>query len=91
MDEDKLKHSLAVARKMIEIATKRGLTPEQILDCYVIGFVHEIGSEFCNGNKEKINKISGGLLRHANFKYWEEIYGTKKLPTVFSISLKVFP
>ena len=43
MDEDSLKHSLAVARKMVEIAKNKGLSTEDIEKCFAIGFNHDIG------------------------------------------------
>ena len=36
MDEDRLKHSLAVARKMVEIATSLNLSDEDIKKCFII-------------------------------------------------------
>lgn len=34
MNENRLKHSLAVARKMVEITTKKGMTDEDIKNRY---------------------------------------------------------
>lgn len=73
MDEDRIKHSFAVARKMKQIAIDLGLNDEEINDCFVIGFTHDIGYEFAT-NKMGHNKIGGEILKRNNFKYWKEIY-----------------
>ena len=72
MDENRLKHSIAVARKMVEIAKSKNLSDEDIKNCFIIGYNHDIGYEFTkNGNNH--NTIGGEILRN-NFKYWREIY-----------------
>lgn len=73
MDEDRLKHSLAVARKMEEIAKTLGLSEKEINDCFVIGLNHDIGYEFVT-NKIEHNKIGGEILKRNKYKYWREIY-----------------
>lgn len=72
MDEDRLRHSIAVARKMVEIAKSKNLSDEDIKNCFIIGYNHDIGYEFTkNGNNH--STIGGEILRN-NFKYWREIY-----------------
>lgn len=72
MDEDRLRHSIAVARKKVEIAKSKNLSDEDIKNCFIIGYNHDIGYEFTkNGNNH--NTIGGEILRN-NFKYWREIY-----------------
>ena len=72
MDEDRLRHSIAVARKMVEIAKSKNLSDEDIKNCFIIGYHQDIGYEFTkNGNNH--NTIGGEILRN-NFKYWREIY-----------------
>ena len=73
MDEDRIKHSLAVASKMVEIAKKNNLNEEDIKNCFVIGFNHDIGYEFCIDKMEH-NKIGGEILKASGFKNWKEIY-----------------
>lgn len=73
MDEDRLKHSLAVARKMAEIARLRNLSEVQIKECFIIGYNHDIGYEFTNSSIDH-NIIGGGILKNNGFKYWKEIY-----------------
>lgn len=73
MDEDRLKHSLSVARKMVEIADKMNLNENEKEICFLIGYNHDIGYEFTDNN---INHgiVGGKILKMAGFKYWREIY-----------------
>jgi len=73
MDEDRLKHSLAVARKMVEIAKANKMSNIEIENCFAIGYNHDIGYEF---DKDGVNhnKIGGEILKRNGFKYWREIY-----------------
>ena len=73
MDNDRLIHSLSVARKMVEIATSYNLTDEEINNCFIIGFNHDIGYEFTN-NGINHNIIGGEILRKSGFKFWKEVY-----------------
>ena len=43
MDEDRVKHAIAVARKMIQIAKDIGLSENEINDCFIIGYNHDVG------------------------------------------------
>ena len=73
MDEDRIKHSIAVARKMVEIAKNKNLSEKEINDCFIIGYNHDIGYEFAN-NKLEHNIVGGEFLRNAGFKYWKKVY-----------------
>ena len=73
MDNDRLKHSLAVARKMVEIAKLNGLLENEIANCFVIGYSHDIGYEFAKDGINH-NKIGGEILKQTGFKYWKEVY-----------------
>ena len=73
MDEDRIKHSLSVARKMIEIAKSNQLSDEEIKNCFIIGYLHDIGYEFTENGIDH-NIIGGEILKNNNFKYWKEIY-----------------
>ena len=66
MDEDRLKHSLAVARKMVEIATSLNLSDEDIKNCFIIGYNHDVGYEFTK-NGINHNIIGGEILKNSNF------------------------
>lgn len=73
MDKDRIKHSLSVARKMVEIAKAKKLSEEEIEICFVIGYNHDIGYEFTEGGKDH-NKIGGEILKKQEFPYWKEVY-----------------
>ena len=68
MDKYRLEHSIAVARKMVEIAEKMNLTESERKICFLIGYNHDIGYEFTE-NGINHNKIGGELLRKSGFKY----------------------
>ena len=73
MDEDRLKHSLSVARKMVEIAKEKNMTEEEIMNCFVLGFVHDIGYEYSNNGVEH-NIVGASLLKDTGFKFYNEVY-----------------
>jgi len=73
MDNDRLKHSYAVAKKMMDIAKEYNLSEEDIMNCFLIGLIHDIGYEFTT-NGINHNKIAGQLLKDNGFKYWQEVY-----------------
>ena len=73
MNNDRLNYSFSVARKMMDIAKNKNLTEEEINNCFLIGFNHDIEYEFTiNGVNH--NFISGEILKRSGFKYWKEIY-----------------
>lgn len=72
MDESRLKHSLAVARKMVEIGKEYNLNDSELQDLFVLGFNHDIGYEY--GNNSNHAHIGGEILKRNNYKYWKEIY-----------------
>ena len=71
---DRIKHSLAVARKMKKIVNEN---PNEYIaspdDAFIIGILHDIGYEFVDDQKKHAHK-GGVLLREQGFKYWREIY-----------------
>ncbi len=71
---DRLKHSLAVATKMKKMAKidqkKYPVDPNEM---FVLGFLHDIGYEFSEVQKEHSHK-GGEVLRKQGYKYWKEIY-----------------
>lgn len=72
MDQDRLNHSIAVARKMVEIGKKHNLDDEQLQELFLLGYNHDIGYEF--GNNENHRIIGGNILKQSNYKYWREVY-----------------
>lgn len=83
MNNDRLNHSLSVARKMMDIAKNKNLTEEEINNCFLIGFNHDIGYEFTiNGVNH--NFIGGEILKRSCFKYWKEIYSHGEIDIEYS-------
>ena len=72
MNYDRLKHSLAVARKMVSIGKNKGLSEEQLQELFILGYNHDIGYEF--GTNENHSIIGGNILKQSNYKYWQEVY-----------------
>ena len=72
MDQDRLNHSIAVARKMVEIGKEYNLKDNELQDLFVLGLNHDIGYEF--GNNENHRIIGGKILKQSNYKYWQEVY-----------------
>ena len=72
MDNDRLKHSYAVANKMVELGKEKNLLDEQLQELFLLGYLHDIGYQF--GTNENHNMIGGNLLRNSNYKYWKEVY-----------------
>lgn len=72
MDNNRLNHSLAVAKKMVEIGKNYSLKYDELRDLYVLGFNHDIGYEY--GNNSNHAHIGGKILKRNNYKYWKEIY-----------------
>ena len=72
MDNNRLKHSLEVANKMIELGKAEELSKEQLQDLFLLGYIHDIGYQF--GNNETHNVTGGTILKRNNYKYWKEVY-----------------
>ena len=72
IDDDRLKHSYAVGRKMVEIGKKYKLSDFELQELFVLGLNHDIGYEF--GNNSNHNIIGGKLLKENNYQYWQEEY-----------------
>ena len=43
IDNNRLNHSLAVAKKMIEIGKEYNLNDDELQDLFILGFNHDIG------------------------------------------------
>lgn len=72
INNDRLNHSIAVARKMVEIGKKYNLNDSELQDLFVLGFNHDIGYEL--GTNENHSVIGGNILKQSNYKYWREVY-----------------
>jgi hypothetical protein len=73
MDENRLKHSYAVAKKMIEIGKEKNLSDEELEDLYLLGFNHDMAYHFTEYGKDH-NIIGGEILKRNGYKYWKEVY-----------------
>ena len=83
MDSDRLKHSLAVANKMVKIGQEKGFNDIQLQELFVLGYNHDIGYRFAT-DKSKHNIVGGEILKSANYKYWQEIYNHGNPSTNYS-------
>ena len=69
MDYDRLKHSLMVARKMVEIGTQRGMDEEELRKLFILGYNHDIGYEFGDNHE-----LSGAdALASVGFDFVDEV------------------
>ena len=73
MDFDRLKHSISVGRKMIEIGKEKDLTELELKELFLLGYNHDIGYEFSDKGINH-NVIGGEILKENGFKYWQEVY-----------------
>lgn len=73
MDNDRLKHSISVARKMVEIGKNYNLSDSELQELFILGFNHDIGYEFSNVGLDH-NVIGGNILKENGYKFWQEVY-----------------
>ena len=71
---DRLKHSIAVARLMENLArTKIGWSDEKSKEMFTLGFLHDIGYEYAK-KQEEHSYIGGEILKKVGYMYWREVY-----------------
>lgn len=89
ISENKLKHSLGVARFMQQYAEEKLLNPDLAREFFVLGYLHDIGEEFAYDKKDHAH-VGGNILKAQNYKYWKEVYyhGDPKSPYT-SVALMV--
>ena len=73
MNFDRLKHSLAVANKMVEIGKKINLDESNLQHLFILGYNHDIGYDFTS-NILYHNIVGGNILKQNGYKYWKEVY-----------------
>lgn len=74
MTNDRLKHSLSVAKKMKEIVKgKKQIYKFSPDEAFILGMLHDIGYEFCITQEEHAH-IGGEVLKNQGYKFWKEIY-----------------
>lgn len=69
MDFDRLKHSLGVGRKMVEIGRERGMREGELRKLFVLGFNHDIGYEF--GDRHEVDGAE--VLEECGFRFADEV------------------
>lgn len=74
ISDDRLLHVRGVARRAREIARDVfGWDDAACRDMFTLGFVHDIGYEYAEDQRDHEN-IGGAILRETGFKYWREVY-----------------
>ena len=73
MDLDRLKHSISVGRKMMEIGKEKNLADFELKELFLLGYNHDIGYEFSDKGINH-NVIGGEILKENGFKHWKEVY-----------------
>lgn len=71
MDQDRLKHCLAVANKMVEIGKLKSCNDEELKELFVLGFNHDIGYAFDTGVNH--NEVGYNMLKKCDYKYSNEV------------------
>ncbi len=69
---NRLRHSLEVARLMRELALQKNWGEERSQEMFVLGYLHDIGYEFCETQIEHPT-IGGKILKDQGYKYWREV------------------
>lgn len=83
ISENKLKHSIGVARYMQKYAEEKLLNEDLAREFFVLGYLHDIGEEFVYDKKDHAH-AGGELLKAQKYKYWKEVYyhGDPKTPYI---------
>ena len=68
IDEDRLKHFMAVARLMKAHASEVDLDPEEM---FILGMMHDVGYEF--GGSEEHHLVGARILEKQGYKYFLEV------------------
>ena len=82
MDNNRILHSLGVAKKMVEIGSEKGLNHEDLEDLFTLGINHDIGYEFIDGSHH--HQKGGLILKRNGYKYWQEVYYHGLVQTEYS-------
>ena len=72
MDLDRMKHSLAVANKMVEIGKEDHLSDKKLEELFLLGLVHDIGYRF--GDNDNHSQVGGEILKKNGYLYWAEVF-----------------
>lgn len=80
IDPDRLKHSLAVARKMVEIGKNKELTEKELQELFVLGYNNDIGYEFVDNNLDH-GIVGGEILKESTLSGDRNLYDS--LPNAY--------
>lgn len=72
ISNDRLNHSIEVARMMVELSEKAGWSPAKCQEMFLLGYVHDIGYEFAENQCDHAD-IGAEILKEQGYKYWQEV------------------
>lgn len=72
INDNKMNHILAVARLMYQMAIDDGKDEEYAKEMFLLGYVHDIGYEFCTKSTDHPN-IGSDILQKSNYKYSNQV------------------
>lgn len=72
ISNDRLKHSIEVARLMKKEAEAAGWSAQKCEEMFVLGYLHDIGYEFAERQSDHAS-IGGELLKKQGYPYWREV------------------
>lgn len=73
ISRDRMAHQLAVAERVVDLASNRGNPSEEDLqELFVMGYLHDIGYKFAK-DLDQHARVGGEVLRRMGFKYWREV------------------
>lgn len=72
ISNERLKHSLEVARLMKKFAEDAGWNRQKCEEMFVLGFLHDIGYEFAEQQCDHAC-VGGEMLKNQGYKYWKEV------------------
>lgn len=72
ISNERLKHSLEVARMMKEMSEEAGWPESKCQEMFLLGYIHDVGYEFVENQCDHA-EIGGEMLRAHGYKYWREV------------------
>lgn len=78
ISDERLKHSIEVARLMKKMAEEIGWTQEKCEEMFLLGYLHDIGYEFSEQQGDHAS-VGGIMLKRQKYKYWQEVFFHGKL------------
>ena len=72
ISDDRLKHSIGVARKLYSMAIQRGWSQQRAEEAFVMGLLHDVGYEFVDYQPNHAY-YGGNILNRCGYKFANEI------------------